>query len=94
MADGEDEGFPSISAPVDFGWEKPVSSRKRKEESKRKVKPGSFGAVTRTPPPFPASPPTPCGPPGGGTKCRQKSILVYIGVRVGFGCSKEFRCSV
>ena len=46
MATDEEGGFPSTTAGVEFGWEKPVSSRKRKEESKRKTKPGSFGANT------------------------------------------------
>ncbi len=44
-AGGEDPaGFPSPDGALEFGWDKPVSQRKRKEESKRKAKPGSFGA--------------------------------------------------
>ena len=48
MVATEEGGFPSTTEGVEFGWEKPVSSRKRKEESKRKTKPGSFGGITYT----------------------------------------------
>lgn len=78
MADGENEGFPSTSAPVDFGWEKPVSSRKRKEESKRKVKPGSFGASARARLPPQHLPPPRVGPLGGGTNSRQMSLSHFF----------------
>ena len=43
-ADGDGAaGFPSPDGALDFGWDKPVSQRKRKEEKKQKAKPGSFG---------------------------------------------------
>ena len=36
-------GFPSTDGALEFGWDKPISQRKRKAESKQKAKPGSFG---------------------------------------------------
>ncbi len=43
-ADGDGPaGFPSTDGALEFGWDKPISQRQRKAESKQKAKPGSFG---------------------------------------------------